>query len=1036
MSTDVVGSAPRRRAFCSGRKHCLLLASTALVSVVLVEAAAAADQVYTPPAGTTQNVSTVISDGGTATTVKMQGAGTVVLQATNTYSGGTTLSKGTLEATNNSSVGTGAVTLDGGAFKAATGSSLNIGNNVLINNTGGTVNTNGTTLELSGNIGNGSSGNGALNVTGNGTLVLSGNNFYTGPTNVLTGTLVAASGNAFSPASMLTINSGAAAVISDGLFAAIGPLSGGGSLVIGPTDPFTSLVLFMNGKNTTFSGSITGAGALEVDGPGTLTLTGKSNIAGSLDICFCAKVTLDGGSFKAGNGAFIDGLFKVINGANFTSRVFTAVGGNMLVSGKGTTVTSGTTAVGGVTPAKLTISGGAVFNTANGAEIDSFAGAGVPVVTVTGAGSQWNVHGGLFIGGGSTGGPGMLTIANGGKVYSPAFTVISNDSTLNLGTGKLAGSLVTPEIVNDGAIVANFTDTLKLGAEIDGNGTLTKKGAGTLILTNDNTYSGNTTVSGGTLEVDGTIENSLIKVTNGARLTGKGTVFNTQIAKGGTLAPGSGKAGTTLTIDGRLAFKAGSHYATTLGSSGASKVNVTGKASLNGNVIANVGAGTSLSKQYTILHSGGLNGTTFTGVTTNSNFLAGLSYTTTDAILTLTGALGAGGGLGGNQQGAANAVNTFFNNSGALPANFSAVYNLTGGALSQALAQLSGEAAVSGQRGAFQMMNEFLDLMLDPSADGRSGAGGAALGFAPEQQASLPSDVTQAYASVFKAPANPAFEQRWRTWGAGFGGYSKANGDAAAGTHDVTARTYGVTGGIDYRVNPDTVIGFAVAGAGGNWSLPQSLGGGHDDAFQAGIYAMTHSGPAYLSAALAFANHWMSTDRNAFGGDHLTASFNAQSYGGRVETGYRFPTLPVSVTPYAALQAQAFHTPAYSEADVTAGGFGLNFGSRNATDTRGELGARFDTTMPLRDGMSLTLRARAAWAHDWVDNPSLAATFQTLPGASFTVNGAASAKDSALTSLGAELRINRAWSIAAKFDGEFASGVQTYSGTGTIRYVW
>src|SRR5215510_6434655 len=49
-------------------------------------------------------------------------------------------------------------------------------------------------------------------------------------------------------------------------------------------------------------------------------------------------------------------------------------------------------------------------------------------------------------------------------------------------------------------------------------------------------------------------------------------------------------------------------------------------------------------------------------------------------------------------------------------------------------------------------------------------------------------------------------------------------------------------------------------------------------------------GWAYLAGAFAFTNHWMSTDRFAFAGDHLTASFNAQSYGGRVEGGYRFAT--------------------------------------------------------------------------------------------------------------------------------------------------
>jgi uncharacterized protein with beta-barrel porin domain len=106
-----------------------------------------------------------------------------------------------------------------------------------------------------------------------------------------------------------------------------------------------------------------------------------------------------------------------------------------------------------------------------------------------------------------------------------------------------------------------------------------------------------------------------------------------------------------------------------------------------------------------------------------------------------------------------------------------------------------------------------------------------------------------------------------------------------------------------------------------------------------------------------------------------------------------------------------------------------------ATDTRTELGARFDDVTML-GAMPLSLRARAAWAHDWVSNPSLAAVFQALPGASFTVNGATPPQNSALTTAAAELHISRNWSVTAKFDGEFASGSQTYAGTGTLRYTW
>jgi outer membrane autotransporter protein len=124
----------------------------------------------------------------------------------------------------------------------------------------------------------------------------------------------------------------------------------------------------------------------------------------------------------------------------------------------------------------------------------------------------------------------------------------------------------------------------------------------------------------------------------------------------------------------------------------------------------------------------------------------------------------------------------------------------------------------------------------------------------------------------------------------------------------------------------------------------------------------------------------MSTDRFAFAGDHLTASFNAQSLGGRLESGYRFMTFYGGLTPYAAIQAQSFRTPSYSESDLTGGGFALAYNARTATDTRSELGARFD---------------RLAWAHDWISDPTLAAVFQTLPGASFIVNGATPAKNSA-----------------------------------------
>ena len=176
--------------------------------------------------------------------------------------------------------------------------------------------------------------------------------------------------------------------------------------------------------------------------------------------------------------------------------------------------------------------------------------------------------------------------------------------------------------------------------------------------------------------------------------------------------------------------------------------------------------------------------------------------------------------------------------------------------------------------------------------------------------------------------------------------------------------------------------------------------------------------------------------RYAFAGDHLYASFNAQSIGGRAEAGYRIPNAVAAITPYAAVQAQNFHTPTYSETDYSGGSFGLTYNARNASDTRSELGARFDRLILLNWNAALALRGRVAWAHDWISDPNLLPSFEALPGASFIVQGATPAKNAALTSAGAELRLVNGVSLLGKFDGEFAAHSQTYAGTGTLRYVW
>ena len=333
----------------------------------------------------------------------------------------------------------------------------------------------------------------------------------------------------------------------------------------------------------------------------------------------------------------------------------------------------------------------------------------------------------------------------------------------------------------------------------------------------------------------------------------------------------------------------------------------------------------------------------------------------------------------------------------------------------------------------FQTQNGLLTLML---AQNEQPTLGGLIGFAPEQQASFPPDIARAYASVLKAPPPSPFDQRWSAWGSAFGGSSSINGDPVSGS--VTAHAYGFTGGMNYYATPDTVWGFALAGGGTNWKVSQGLAGGSSAEFQAGVYGTTRMGPAYVSVALAFANNWFTTNRIATG-DQLTASFAGQSYAARGEAGYRY-SVPfnrtiVGITPYGALQTQLFHRPSYSETDLTGGGMGMNYAAMTATDIRSELGMRFDNVQVI-DRMPVILRARAAWAHDWVSHSSQTATFQALSGGSFIINGVTPPKDSALATAEAELHLTASWSLLVKFDGQFADGAQLYAGTGTLRYAW
>jgi autotransporter-associated beta strand protein len=617
---------------------------------------------------------------------------------------------------------------------------------------------------------------------------------------------------------------------------------------------------------------------------------------------------------------------------------------------------------------------------------------------------------------------------------------------LTLGITNIASADIGGVISDCGATGANCVT----GAGSTG-GSLLKVGTGTLILSGANTYSGATTVTAGTLGVNGSIASSSLTTVNaGATLGGNGTVGNTTI-NGGTLAPGNSIG--TLTVQGNLVFTAAASYMIEVSPADADRTNVTGTATLGGATVkTSFAAGTYVARQYTILNAtGGVSGSFNTLANTDlpANFKSSLSYDGNNAYLNL--ALNfippPGSGLNANQQSVANAIVGFFNSNGGIPLVF-------GGLTPTGLTQISGEVATGTQQTTFNAMNQFMGVMTDPFIAGRGDPVSSSTGATPfadeDGSASAyaadgrPRSKTErdAYAAIYrKAPvmADP-FTQRWSVWAAGYGGSQTTDGNTALGSNNMRSSIGGVAVGADYRFSPNTLAGFAIAGGGTSFSV-NGLGSGRSDLFQAGAFVSHNFGPAYITAAAAYGWQDVSTDRTVTvaGADLSRANFNANAYSGRVEGGYRLVTPwidGIGITPYAAGQFITFDLPAYAEQAIAgANTFALTYASKSATDTRSELGVRTDKSFTMQSGI-VTLRGRAAWAHDFNPDRNIAATFQTLPGASFVVNGAAQAADSALVTGSAEMKWLNGFSLAATFEGEFSGVTRSYAGKGVARYGW
>lgn len=133
------------------------------------------------------------------------------------------------------------------------------------------------------------------------------------------------------------------------------------------------------------------------------------------------------------------------------------------------------------------------------------------------------------------------TVFTGANTYTGGTTISAG--TLQIGDGGTTGS-IHGDVLNNATLAFNRNDALTFNGVINGYGAIDQRGTGTTILTgNSNGFAGNTSVTSGTLRVDGTLGSaaSTATVQNGAMLTGNGTLGGAvTVNSGGRLAPGNG----------------------------------------------------------------------------------------------------------------------------------------------------------------------------------------------------------------------------------------------------------------------------------------------------------------------------------------------------------------------------------------------------------------------------------------------------------------------------------------------------------------
>lgn len=460
-------------------------------------------------------ISNIISGAGSI--LSKEGAGRLILQGNNTYTGGTVIAAGMLRAEHANAFGTGTVTV-GAAGTMELVSGLTINNNIAVSTVGN-------------NYGAGDSG-----------LIRS-----VSGTNILMGNITFSSTDAGDGAYRIGVDSGSTLNVTGALtFAASGGARtiekvGDGILLFGLANRFTDngrVVNFtisggsidLNGYNQTITGILTfnGGSLINSGAAATFTAGGFALASGTIDASVAGAGTLTKTSSAA---AFI-------TGNNTTAK--TRVEGGVLVINLATNTS------------QLELAGGTIGGTGT---ITPTLGAGAGQLSWVGDGGFAAYGGNLVvnIGGASA----TQTWDAGGFIPAAAALVlgssVSNGITEFQNPIDFAGATRTIRVDDNAGSTADYA---VLSGTLS-NGGFNKTGAGELRITGTHTMTGAVNVLAGSLKVNGVLP-GVVTMATGTRLSGNATLGTTTMQTGSTIAPGNSPG--TITIEGDYTQATGSTY--------------------------------------------------------------------------------------------------------------------------------------------------------------------------------------------------------------------------------------------------------------------------------------------------------------------------------------------------------------------------------------------------------------------------------------------------------------------------------------------